>query len=257
MKLATWNVNSVRQRERHVTAFLDRVKPDLLLLQELKCEEGNFPGLAFSANGYRAEVVGQKSYNGVAILSRAPVRVVNRSLPGLPEGDAQARFIEIEVGGIHVINGYMPNGNSGGADGFAYKIAWLNLLADHAERLLATDTPLIIAGDYNVCPTDEDYASGALNKNDALLRPESRAAYRRLIWLGLLDSVRALQPTGTAYTFWDYQAGAWPRDLGLRIDHVLLSPTLGERLASVSIERRERGEDQPSDHVPVVVELTD
>lgn len=235
--------------------YLERRSPDLLLLQETKCEEHAFPALAFRALGYEAVVVGQKSYNGVAILARAPVTVTTRALPGLPAEDAQARYLEVEACGITFGNLYLPNGNSGGADGFAYKLAWMAALAARAETLLAVDTPLVLAGDFNICPADDDFAPGTLPATDALRRPESRALFRQLLWLGLTDAVRALHPTGPAYTFWDYQAGAWPRDLGLRIDHALLSPTLAERLISATPERGERAEDQPSDHVPLLVEL--
>jgi exodeoxyribonuclease-3 len=176
-------------------------------------------------------------------------------LPGLPEGDAQARYIEIEAEGLVIAGIYLPNGNSGGEAGFAYKLNWMDRLAERAEALLAADTPLVIAGDYNVCPTDEDYAPGALSPGDALLRPETRARFRRLIWSGLTDAVRAVHPHGAQYTFWDYQAGAWQRDLGLRIDHALLSPTVAERLVAAAPDREERAQPQPSDHVPMVIEL--
>ena len=255
MKLATWNVNSIRQRETHVVRWLERVQPDLLLLQEIKCESHAFPALAFSGLGYRADAVGQKSYNGVAVLARCPFEVTHRALPGLPADDAQARYLELTAEGMTVIGIYLPNGNSGGAAGFAYKLAWMDALAARAAELLARDEPLVIAGDFNVCPTDDDLAPGALPPGDALVHPECRARFRKLLWLGLTDAVRALHPTGPLWTFWDYQAAAWPRDMGLRIDHVLLSPTLAERLAAAVPDRRERGEDQPSDHVPALVEL--
>jgi len=255
VKLATWNVNSIRQREQHVLRFLARGQPDILVLQEIKCEAPAFPAMAFQAAGYRSEVVGQKSYNGVAVLSRVPIEVTHRALPGLPDGDAQARYIECTSDGITVIGIYLPNGNSGGADGFAYKLAWMDLLAERAAALLEDDVPLLIAGDFNVCPAAEDLAPGALPPTDALVRPETRARFRRLLWLGLTDAVRALHPTGALYTFWDYQAGAWQRDMGLRIDHALLSADLAERLVSAIPERAARAEDQPSDHVPVVIEL--
>jgi exodeoxyribonuclease-3 len=255
VRIATWNVNSIRQRAGHVHAWLERVKPDLLLLQEIKCETAAFPAAGFRELGYESEAVGQKAYNGVALLSRAPFRVVHRALPGLPVDDAQARYIEAETGGMTVIGIYLPNGNSGGPAGFEYKIAWMDRLIARARTLLAADTPLVIAGDFNVCPTEADLAPGALSPGDALVRPESRARFRSLLWLGLTDAVRALHPEGPVWTFWDYQAAAWPRDIGLRIDHILLSPTLAERLVSAAPDRGERGRDQPSDHVPVLAEL--
>ena len=256
MRLATWNVNSIRARQGHVTRFLERVAPDLLLLQEIKCEESAFPAEAFAALGYRCAVVGQKSYNGVAILSRLPFTVTLRALPGRDE-DAQARYLEIEAGGIAIGNLYAPNGNSGGPDGFAYKLRWLDRLAGRARTLLAADTPAILAGDYNICPTDADLAPGALAAGDALIQPESRARFRTLLWLGLTDAVRTLHPDAPMYSFWDYQGAAFARDLGLRIDHALLSPTLAERLVTAAPERDERAAEQPSDHVPVLVTLAD
>jgi len=255
VKLATWNVNSIRQREGHVARWLEREQPDVLFLQELKCEAHAFPLAAFEALGYRAEVVGQKSYNGVAALSRVPFTAVHRALPGLPVDDVQSRYVEIEVDDVTLIGIYLPNGNSGGEAGFAYKIAWIDALRARATALLEADRPVAILGDFNVCPTDADYAPGALSPGDALVRPESRAALRSLVWLGMTDAIRALHPAGPVWTFWDYQAGAWPRDMGLRIDHALLSADLAERLVSATPDRAERAEPQPSDHVPVVVEL--
>ena len=246
-------------RKQLVADWLRRVQPDLLLLQEIKCEAASFPSAAFEAAGYAANVVGQKSYNGVAVLSRVPVEVACRSLPGLPKDDAQARYIETRVqdasGPVTVGNLYLPNGNSGGDAGYDYKLRWMELLADRAAALLADDQAVVFAGDYNVCPTDVDFAPRTLSPTDALVRPETRARFHALQWLGLTDAIRALQPSGPAYTFWDYQHGAWPQDRGLRIDHLLLSPDLAERLISAQPDRAERGQPQPSDHVPVVIEL--
>ncbi len=255
MKFATWNVNSIRQRERHVAVWLGRNQPDLLLLQEIKCEDPHFPVQTFEDLGYRAEILGQKSYNGVAILSKEPVEVTHRGLPGM-EADTQSRYLEIRTHGITVANLYLPNGNSGGPDGYAYKLRWMQCLAARAQALLDADEACAFAGDYNVCPTDEDFAPGTLPAGDALLRPETRAAFRTMLWSGFTDALRAIQPRGKAYTFWDYQAGAWRRDLGLRIDHALLSPDLTERLIAVTPDRDERDQPQPSDHVPVLVTLS-
>ena len=256
MRIATWNVNSVRAREAHVARFLERQAPDLLLLQETKCEETQFPALAFSAVGYRAAVVGQKSYNGVAVLSRAPVEVTHRGLPGLDEEKPTARYLEIRTAdGLTVGNLYLPNGNSGGDAGYAAKLAWMDALQARAEALLADDTPFLLAGDYNVCPEVCDLAPGTLPATDALVRPETRARFRALRFAGLTDAIRAVRPLGPAWTFWDYQAGAWPQDRGLRIDHALLSPAVAERLRTAVIDRAPRAEDQPSDHTPVIVEL--
>ncbi len=255
MKLATWNVNSIRQREGHVQRWLQKTQPDVLFLQEIKCETDAFPSLPFHGLGYTADAVGQKSYNGVAILARVPFTVVHRSLPDTSVDDTQARYIEIEIEGTTLIGIYLPNGNSRGDEGFAYKLAWMDRLADRARALIEDDRPFAIAGDFNVCPTDEDYAPGSLPPADALVRPESRSRWRRMIWMGLTDAVRAMHPHGSVYTFWDYQAGAWQRDRGLRIDHALLSPALAERLTSAEPDRDERGQPQPSDHVPVLIEL--
>ncbi len=257
MKIATWNVNSVRIREPHVCRWLERVEPDVLLLQEIKCEQPAFPAAAFKERGYDSVVAGQKSYNGVAILSRLPLEVHHVALPGLPPDDAQARYLEVTAAGVTIGNLYLPNGNSGGEAGYAYKLAWMDRLADRADALLATDTPFVLAGDYNVCPADVDYAAGTLPSSDALVRPETRARFRRMLWAGLTDAVRVTTPAGPVYTFWDYQAGAWQRDRGLRIDHALLSPVMADRLASAVPDRSARGEDQPSDHVPVLVTFDD
>ena len=255
MKIATWNVNSIRQRERHVADWLGRNQPDMLLLQEIKCEDAQFPALTFESLGYKAETVGQKSYNGVAILSKQRAEVTHRVLPALGEGDTQARYLEIRTEGLTVGNLYLPNGNSGGAEGYAYKLRWMEALAARASELLEAETSFLLAGDYNVCPADEDFAPGTLPSGDALIRPETRAAFRTLLWLGLTDAIRAVQPRGKAYTFWDYQGGAWRRDLGLRIDHALLSPDVAERLRAATPDRHERDQPQPSDHVPVLIEL--
>ncbi len=257
MKIATWNVNSIRSRESHVASWLAREQPDVLVLQEIKCEAPQFPAASFAALGYQSEIVGQKSYNGVAVLARIPFAVTRRVLPGLPEGDTQARYVEVEAGGISIGGLYLPNGNSGGEAGYAYKLAWMEALRLHAAALLTADRPMVLLGDYNVCPTDADFAAGTLSATDALVRPESRAAFRAIIWLGLTDAIRALHPQGPVYTFWDYQAGAWPRDRGLRIDHALLSSALAERLLDASPDRMERDTAQPSDHVPVVITLAD
>jgi exodeoxyribonuclease-3 len=255
VKIATWNVNSIRQREGHVQRWLDRQRPDVLFLQEIKCETAAFPALPFHGAGYTAEAVGQKSYNGVAVLCRLPFQVIHRALPGLAADDGQARYLEIDVDGIILIGIYLPNGNSRGADGYAYKMAWMDRLAERAQALLDADIPFVVTGDFNVCPTDEDFAPGALPPTDALLRPESRQRFRRLLWMGLTDAVRAVHPHGHIYTFWDYQAGAWQRDIGLRIDHALLSPVLAERLVTAEPDRAERDQPSPSDHVPVTIEL--
>ncbi len=254
MRIATWNVNGVRAREKNILRWLDREQPDFLLMQEIKCEEAAFPQ-SLLQGGYHAAIVGQKGFNGVAILSRAPVNVTHKGLPGQPEDDLQARYVEIETDGLRIGNLYLPNGNSNGEAGYAYKLAWMDRLGAHAQALLDQDTPLVLAGDYNVCPRDEDYAEGVLGSDDALVRPATRERYWSMIWSGMTDALRALTPSGPLYTFWDYQAGCWQRDRGLRIDHMLLSPGVAEKMVSAAPHRAERGEDTPSDHVPVVLEL--
>jgi len=255
VRLATWNVNGIRAREPRVLAWLARQAPDLLLMQEIKCEAASFPP-SFAQAGWHAHLVGQKGFNGVGILSRSPLHVTATALPGLAEDDAQARYIEVEHEGIRIGNLYLPNGNSNGDIGYAYKLAWMERLAARAEALLADDIPLVLAGDYNVCPRDVDFAAGELGPQDALVRPETRALYWRLIWAGLTDALRVFKPEGALYTFWDYQAGCWSRNRGLRIDHVLCSPAMAERLVSAVPDKQERGEEQPSDHVPVVAEFS-
>ena len=257
MKIATWNVNSVRIREPHVCRWLRRVEPDVLLLQEIKCEQPQFPAPSFKELGYESVVAGQRSYNGVAVLSRLPMQVNHIALPGLPADDAQARYLEVVVSGVTIGNLYLPNGNSGGDAGLAYKLAWMDRLGDRADALLASDTPFVLAGDYNVCPADVDYAAGTLPADDALVRLEVRSRFRRMLWAGLTDAVRVTTPRGPIYTFWDYQAGAWQRDRGLRIDHALLSPVMADRMASAAPDKDVRGEEQPSDHVPVLVTFDD
>jgi exodeoxyribonuclease-3 len=256
MKFATWNVNSIRSREAHVRRWLEREQPDALLLQEIKCEAGAFPTGAFAALGYQSVVVGQKSYNGVAILVRDEAEIVHTALPGLPP-DPQARYVEIRLKGITLGNLYLPNGNSGGEAGYRAKLDWMDALAVHARTMLAAERDFVLAGDYNVCPTDEDLAPGMLAPDDALVHPETRRRFRALLWLGLTDAIRAVQPGGRVFTFWDYQAGCWQRDRGLRIDHALLSPRMAERLLSAAPDRQERHAPQPSDHVPVCVTLVE
>jgi exodeoxyribonuclease-3 len=254
MRLATWNVNGIRAREKNLLAWLEREKPDFALLQEIKCEEAAFPP-SIRAAGYHAAVVGQKGFNGVAILSREPAEVVHRALPGLPEEDTHARYVEVASGGLRIGNLYLPNGNSNGEAGYALKMRFMDCLYAHAVAQLESDADLILAGDYNVCPEDIDCAPGVLGSDDALLRPATRERYWKLIWAGLTDAIRAVTPTGPVYTFWDYQAGCWAKDRGLRIDHALLSPAIAERLVSATPHRAERGEDQPSDHVPVMLTI--
>ncbi len=258
MKIATWNINSVRRRTGNLTDWLKRAEPDVLLLQEIKCQDDQFPRLEVEAAGYRCAVVGQKSWNGVALVSRTQPEVVNRALPG-DDGDVQARYVEARfatsAGPLHVASIYLPNGNPVGTDKFPYKLAFMQRLHQRAHDLLDSEALVVLAGDYNVCPTDKDVYDPIAWANDALCRPESRQALRAILNLGYTDAFRALHPGVPAYSFWDYQAGAWPKNNGLRIDHLLLSPQATDRLKACGIDRAERGRPEPSDHVPVWVEL--
>jgi exodeoxyribonuclease-3 len=258
MKVATWNVNSIRKRTGNLVAWLQKARPDVVVLQEIKAQEAQFPRLEVEAAGYKVEIVGQKGFNGVALLSLHPVEITARGLPD-PETDEQARYIEgriqtprgpLTVGGL-----YLPNGNPIHTDKFAYKIAWMDRLARRARALLAEEGMFVLGGDYNVCPTDADVFSPAAFANDALCQPQSRQALRALLYLGLTDAVRSFHVEGPQYTYWDYQAGAWQKDNGLRIDHLLLSPQAADCLAAVGIDKEERSRPEPSDHVPVWCEL--
>ena len=257
MKIATWNVNSINARLPNVLDWFKDAQPDVACLQEIKCVDENFPAEPFESMGYNVVVHGQKSYNGVAMLSKYPLDDVRRGLPE-NEGDDHSRYIEalvlaprpIRVGGI-----YLPNGNPIGTEKFDYKLKWMERLNRHARALLAHEEPLALVGDYNVIPEPEDADKPEGWLGDALFQPESRAAFRALKYLGLTDAYMAMDARPGGYTFWDYQAGAWQRNHGIRIDHVLLSPQAADRLTALEIHRDVRDREKPSDHVPVVAEL--
>jgi exodeoxyribonuclease III len=255
--IATWNVNSVRQRTEHLLRYLREVRPDVLCLQELKCVEEAFPFSDTEAEGYNVAVHGQKGFNGVAILARAPIEVA-KGLPGDPN-DEQARYLEAMIpngaGIVRVASIYLPNGNPPQTEKYAYKLAFMDRLIAHAKYLMTLEEPLVLAGDYNVIPTPHDCADPAAWEGDALFRPETRARFRCLLNLGLTDALRATTDDSGLYTFWDYQAGAWQRNKGIRIDHLLLSPRATDRLVELTIDKERRGEDKPSDHVPVQMSL--
>jgi exodeoxyribonuclease-3 len=259
MRIATWNVNSVRQRTEILIAYLRDIKPDVLCLQELKCQEEQFPRMEVEAEGYNVAVHGQKSYNGVAILSRAPMEVVS-VLPG-DEADVQSRYIEavIPSGKTVVRVGclYLPNGNPIDTEKYSYKLAWMDRLIAHAKKLLAYEERLVLCGDYNVIPDARDVYDPIAWANDALFALRTREKFRELLALGFSDALRATTDDAKQYTFWDYQAGAWQRNNGLRIDHLLLSPQAADRLQSVAIDNDMRAKDKPSDHVPIRVDLRD
>jgi len=258
MKLATWNVNSIKARTDAVTAWLKEAEPDVVCLQEIKCTDDTFPAEPFEALGYNCAVHGQKTYNGVAILSKRPLEDVSPRLPG-GDGDAHARYIEavipVKTGVVRVASIYAPNGNPVNSDKFPYKLEWLKRLKTHAAKLLTLEEPLALMGDFNVIPTPDDVWDPKVWENDALYQPESRAGLRAIEYLGFTDAFRACHAETHQYTFWDYQGGAWAKDHGIRIDHILLSPQAADRLKACGIDKTVRAREKPSDHVPVWCEL--
>ncbi len=255
IKIATWNVNSIKARLSNVLAWLQEASPDILLLQELKTLEENFPRLEIEALGYNVEVLGQKSYNGVAILSKGTIEDVVAGLPGNEE-DPQARYLEAQTLGLRVASIYLPNGNPLGTEKFTYKIEWMDHLRARARTLLAGEEAVVLGGDYNVIPSDDDVFEPARFVDDALCQPESRQRFRSILYLGYTEAFRALDSTPHVYSYWDYQAGAWQRNNGVRIDHLLLSPQAADRLQVCRIDKGPRGKEKASDHTPVWCELT-
>lgn len=257
MKIATFNVNSVKARLPRVLEWLDEAAPDVALLQELKTVDEQFPRLEIEDKGYNVETHGQKSYNGVAILSKRPIEDIVRGLPG-DESDEQSRYIEGTIDGVRVASIYLPNGNPTPGEKFDYKLAWMDRLVAHVrDSLIPLEMSFVLGGDYNVCPTDDDVYDPVGWADDALCRPESRARFRSLINLGLTEAWRALHKEVGAYSYWDYQAGRWPRDEGVRIDHLLLSPQAADRLVASEIDRAPRGKEKASDHTPVWCEISE
>lgn len=264
VKIATWNVNSIKARIGNVTQWLGEAKPDIVLLQELKCQAETLPRMELEDLGYNVAVVGQKTYNGVALLSRLPMTVAQERLPG-GDGDEQARYVEAVVElpdaaarkhkVLRVASIYLPNGNPVDSEKYPYKLAWMDRLTSHAKALLALEEPLVLGGDYNVIPTADDVYDPAGWAEDALFRIETRQRFRRLVNLGLTDAFRVLNHEPQQYSFWDYQAGAWPKNHGLRIDHLLLSPQAADHLVASGIDKGPRGKEKPSDHTPVWCEL--
>lgn len=254
-KLATFNINGIVRRLPNLLAWLEAARPDAVCLQELKAEQGRFPAEALEKAGYGAVWRGQKAWNGVAILARGavPVRTADR-LPGDGD-DSQSRYIEAAVGGILIASIYLPNGNPQPGPKFAYKLAWFERLRTHAAGLLEAGHPVALAGDYNVVPTAIDIYPTRSWDDDALVQPESRAAFAGLVEAGWTDAVRKVHPLAPMYTFWDYKRNRWPRDSGLRLDHILLSPTLAPRLVDAGVDRAVRGEEGASDHAPAWVTL--
>jgi exodeoxyribonuclease-3 len=258
MRIATWNVNSIKQRMENLLAWLSERQPDIVCLQETKCVDEAFPREPLEALGYNVAVHGQKTFNGVAILSKLPFDEVTPQLPG-DHGDDHARFIEAvlstEHGVVRVASIYLPNGNPPDGDKYTYKIKWMERLIRYTSERLEQQEPLVLAGDYNVIPTALDARNPTAWTGDALFLPRTREKFRTLCNLGLTDAIRAASDAPGLYTFWDYQAGAWPKNDGIRIDHILLSPQAADQLVGVTIDKHVRGWEKPSDHVPVVVEL--
>ena len=255
MKIVTYNVNGIKARLPRLIEYLTEEQPDVVCLQELKASDETFPIADVEAAGYGAVWHGQKSWNGVAVLARDAHPVERqRGLAGDPE-DEQSRYLECEIAGLVVASIYLPNGNPRPGPKFDYKLRWMDRLAARARELLAEEVPAVLAGDYNVIPHDDDTYSVRAMAEDALMQPESRAAYRRLVAQGWTDALRTRAPTGGVWTFWDYQAGAWARDAGFRIDHLLLSPAVADRLLEAGVDKAHRGREKASDHAPTWVRL--
>ena len=258
MKIATFNINGVKARIGALTDWLDEARPDVVLCQEIKSVDEAFPRETFEDRGYSVETHGQKGFNGVAILSKRPLEDVTRGLPG-DDADEQARWIEATVVGDHhacrLCGLYLPNGNPAPGPKYDYKLAWMARLEARARALLAEEMPAMMAGDYNVIPQREDAAKPEAWEQDALFLPQTREAFRRIVNLGFTDAFRVRHPGPGQYSFWDYQAGAWERNNGIRIDHLLLTPQAADLLVDCRIDKEVRGREKPSDHVPVWVEL--
>ncbi len=255
MKIATFNINNVNRRLPNLLSWLQAARPDVVCLQELKSADRDFPQEALLGAGYHGVWRGEPTWNGVAILARDTEPVVTRrSLPGDP-GDKQSRYIEAAVNGILIGCLYLPNGNPQPGAKFKYKLAWFERLIAHAAELIATGLPVVLAGDYNVVPTEADIYPSRSWAKDALVQPQSRTAFRRLLQQGWTDAIRSRHPSGSIYTFWDYKRDRWARDAGLRLDHLLLSPPVAERLTDAGVDRAVRGATGASDHAPAWVEL--
>lgn len=256
LTIATWNVNSITARLQNVLAWMKEAAPDVLLLQELKTTEDKFPQLEFSGLGYKAAVFGQKTWNGVAILSKHDITDVRCGLPG-DDGDEQARYIEATVKGLRIASIYLPNGNPVDSEKYPYKLKWMDRLAAHVKDLLRAEQPLVLGGDYNIIPEDRDCHDPKAWQEDALFRLESRRKFRAILNLGLTDAFRVKNNEAHQYSFWDYQAGAWQQNHGIRIDHFLLSAQAVDRLENCVIDTAPRGREKASDHTPVVLKLRD
>ncbi len=260
MKIATWNVNSIKARLPRVVEWLGEFSPDVALLQEVKSVEDTFPHMEIEDLGYNVAVSGQKSYNGVAVLSKFPMEIDHTRLPG-EEEDEQARYLEAFTGGVRVGSIYLPNGNptrnddGSDSDKYLYKLRWMDRLRRHAENLLTQGEVFVLGGDYNICPKDTDAYDAKALADDALCRPESRSRFRSIVNLGLTNAFRVFDRAPHVYSYWDYQRGAWQKDNGLLIDHLLLSPQAADKLIAAGIDKTPRGKEKASDHTPVWCEL--
>ena len=252
MKIVSWNVNSIKARREHVLAYLKSESPDVLIMQELKGVE--FPTEIFEEIEYHSVHKAQKAYNGVAILSKTPITLIHDQLPGY-EDDEQARYLEVDINNTRIIGIYLPNGNPVDTEKFTYKLTWMEHLKNRLQALRNDGTDFLIGGDFNIIPEDKDCYDPKAWENDALTRPESRALFRSYAHMGLYDAFRVFSQSAGQYTFWDYQAGAWQKDNGIRIDHFLLTPALTDRLQNCIIHKDPRGQDKPSDHTPIMIEI--
>ena len=260
MKIATFNVNSIKARLPRVIGWLEAEQPDVACLQEIKCIDENFPRIEIEALGYNIETHGQKAYNGVAILSKFPIQDIKRGLDGIdfPDDDdkpCQARYMEAAINGFRIASIYLPNGNPVPSEKYDYKLRWMDRLNKRAMELLETEQKIVLSGDFNIIPKDEDCYEPENYASDAACLPESRAKYRTILNMGYFDAFRHLTPKGNNYTFWDYQRGAWPKDHGLRIDMHLLSPKAFDCLMDCKVDRVPRAKEKASDHTPLWVEL--
>ncbi len=254
MKIASWNVNSVRARVHNIVEWLESEQPDVALLQELKSEDETFPYADFEKLGYKCEISGQKSWNGVAILSKHEIKDVIRKLP-FDDSDEQARYIEATINGVRLASIYLPNGNPVDTEKYPYKLKWMDRLYKHAKNLIENEKMVVLGGDYNIIPTEQDCYDPSAWADDALFKIESRQKYRSLLNLGLTDAFRVKNDKAEQYSFWDYQRGAWPKNEGIRIDHFLLSAQATDCLENCYIDKGPRAKEKASDHTPIIIEL--
>ncbi len=253
-KIASWNVNSIRARLPNVLEWLDSASPDIVMLQELKAQDEQFPEGDFKDRGYHCYVFGQKSWNGVAILSKHEATDIVKGLPG-DDTDEQSRYIEAKIDGVRYCCLYLPNGNPVDTEKYPYKLSWMDRLYKRSQDLLASGTPFVLGGDFNIIPANEDCHNPAAWEDDALFRLDSRKKYRALLHLGLTDAFRVNNAEAESYTFWDYQGGAWPKNHGIRIDHFLMSPQITDKMTSCVIDKDPRDKDKASDHTPIILEI--